>query len=100
MIILPWGLEVSNIVLIGFKNSPIYAQRFIDGTFFEYRHFMRAYIDDIVIFSNTAEEHLQHIETVLRILDKNRICISPGKSFAAYPSVNLLGYIVSSKGIS
>jgi RNase H-like domain found in reverse transcriptase/Reverse transcriptase (RNA-dependent DNA polymerase)/Integrase zinc binding domain/Chromo (CHRromatin Organisation MOdifier) domain len=100
VVISPRGLEVSNVVLMGFKNSPAFAQRFMDRIFFKHRHFVRAYIDDIVIFSDTAEEHLEHVEQVLRILDENRVCVSAAKSFAAYQAVRLLGYIVDGEGVS
>ncbi len=99
VMISPRGLEQSNVVLMGFKNSPAFAQRFMDRLLRDYRDFVKAYIDDICIFSDTAEEHLQHLETVLRILEESRIHISAAKSFAAYPSVKLLGYTVDGNGI-
>lgn len=94
------GLESSNVALMGFRNSPAFGQRFMDRLFFPHREFVRAYIDDIIIFSKTAEEHLQHVATVFDLLDKNRVHISPLKSFVAYPSVRLLGYNVDGKGVS
>ncbi|KAK2062048.1 DNA/RNA polymerase [Colletotrichum caudatum] len=84
VIISPRGLEYSNVALIGFKNSPAYAQ---------------PYINDIVIFSNSDKEHLRHLETILKILNKYRIHIRAQKSFASFPSVKLLRYVVDSKGI-
>jgi hypothetical protein len=99
VIITERGLERSNVVLMGFKNSPAYAQRFMDRLFFKYRHFVRAYIDDIIIFSNSEEEALEHLEIVLKVLLEARVHINASKSFAAYSAVQLLGYLVSGEGV-
>ncbi|AEO63650.1 uncharacterized protein THITE_2042885, partial [Thermothielavioides terrestris NRRL 8126] len=58
------------------------------------------YIDDIIIASKDIEEYLKYIKIVLNILDKVYIYISIEKSFVAYLSVRLLGYIVNSEGIA
>lgn len=51
----------------GLTNAPATFQRCMNGLF---RHlpFVAVYLDDILIFSKTAEEHLQHIRQVLQIL--------------------------------
>jgi hypothetical protein len=57
------------------------------------------YIDDIIIFSKTPEEHAKHIEEVMtRLTDFNFFVQSP-KSFIAEESVEYLGHKVSRKGI-
>lgn len=89
------GLEGSKIVPIGFKNLPSFVQRFIDRLFSKHRHFVRAYIDDIIIFSITEEEALEHLEILLEV----RLHIDATKSFATYPAVKLLGYLVNGEGV-
>lgn len=93
------GLERSNVVLMGFKNSPAFAQRFMDRQFKDWRHLVRAHIDDIIIFSDTMEEHIKHLEQVLEILTNARVHINAQKSFSAYPAVQLLGYVVDGNGV-
>lgn len=93
------GLEGSNVVLMGFRNSPPYAQRWMDRLFWNYRHFVRVYIDDIVIFSDTLEEHIVHLCIVLKLLLDNRVHIAAHKSFVGYEVVRLLGYLVDANGI-
>ncbi|AEO69131.1 uncharacterized protein THITE_2052584, partial [Thermothielavioides terrestris NRRL 8126] len=46
------------------------------------------------------EEYLKYIKTVLNILNKVYIYILVEKSFVAYLSVRLLGYIVNSEGVA
>lgn len=43
------------------------------------RNFLIVYLDDILIFSNTKEEHLQHLELVLRRLHKEKLIINLDK---------------------
>lgn len=56
-----------------------------------FRRFCRAYVDDIVIFSSSLEEHLTHLKLVFGALDKMNIHLSLRKSILGYPSVHLLG---------
>ncbi|PSS22888.1 hypothetical protein M430DRAFT_97354, partial [Amorphotheca resinae ATCC 22711] len=52
------------------------------------------FIDDIVVFSQTADEHVTHLRNVLSLFRDLRITLLLKKSFLAYPSVKLLGYQV------
>ena len=60
---------------------------------------MKIYLDDILIFSENHEKHQEHVETVLKILSKNKIAINFEKSqfFAKY--VTFLGQEVTAEGI-
>ncbi len=49
------GQESFNVAVMGYKNSPAYVQRQIDRLLRAFRQFARAYVDDIVIFSRTAD---------------------------------------------
>lgn len=44
------GLEVSSVALVGFENSPAYAQRFMDHLLRPLDKFAKAYIDGVVVF--------------------------------------------------
>ena len=52
------------------------------------------YIDDIIIFSNTFEEHKQRVKEVLDQLKKANIVLKPGKCDICLPEVEYLGHIV------
>ena len=94
------GQETFNCALMGYRNSPAYVQRMIDRVLRKHRAYARAYIDDIVIFSHSLEEHLQHLRAVFAELLKFNICLSPKKSFLGYPSVQLLGQKVDALGLA
>lgn len=53
--------------------------------------YARAYIDDFVIFSNTFEEHCEHLQKVFSCLDEYNVSLAPKKAYVGYPSVQLLG---------
>ena len=58
------GQEYFKVAVMGFKNSPAYVQRRIDIILCPFQEFARAYIDDIVIFSTSFEEHVAHLHCV------------------------------------
>jgi len=58
------------------------------------------FIDDLIVFSNTAQEHAQRLEKVLRRLDDGNLQLHPGKCKIAQPEVRYLSYVLSEKGVS
>lgn len=99
-LISPRGLEKSNVVLMGFRNSPPFAQRFMDQLLLPFKHFVRAYIDDVIVFSDNEEDHIDHVNEILALFAKMNLVIAPHKSFVAYPTVNLLGFDVDAFGVA
>lgn len=55
--------------------------------------------DDIIIFSNSLEEHKRHLDDILGKLDRNGFCISRSKIELGKEKVSWLGYTISAKGI-
>ena len=51
-----------NSVLFGLAQAPAYFQQLISMVLQDCRDFAMVYLDDIIIFSRTPEEHLKHIE--------------------------------------
>jgi hypothetical protein len=58
------------------------------------------YFDDILIFSRSLEEHVEHLTQVLCTLRFESFYINLNKCSFAQPSVLFLGFIVSSKGVA
>ena len=58
------------------------------------------YIDDIVIFSKSSEEHAEHIHKVLQVLQDHHLVVKRSKCQFAMEQIKLLGYIVSKDGIT
>jgi len=81
--------ETYNIAIINFKNSPAYIQRLIDKILHPFS-FARVFIDNVVIYSKTLDDHVRHLKTILNLFQERYIILNPNKSFIAYPSVELL----------
>ena len=57
------------------------------------------YIDDLIVYSNSHEEHLQHLSRVFLKCRKFGISLNPKKSQFALSEGKLLGHIVSAEGV-
>src|SRR5260370_15782416 len=60
--------------------------------------FSLVYIDDIMVYSQSYEEHLMHLDQVLQAVKEAWITLSPKKCHFAYTSILLLGQKVSCLG--
>ena len=61
--------------------------------------FTRAYLDDMIIFSRTAEEHLSHIKQVFEKLQAAKLSMKLSKCNFFTKEIQYLGHILSTKGI-
>lgn len=62
--------------------------------------FVLVYLDDILIFSRTPEQHQKHLELVLKRLKKHQFYAQKPKCTFAVSKCEFLGHIVSGEGIS
>ena len=58
------------------------------------------YLDDIVVFSSTFEEHIERLEAVFRRLQTNNLKLKASKCEFFKREVTYLGHVVSKEGIS
>ena len=63
----------------GLKNAPAAFQKLISKVLEPYRGFAQPYIDDIVIFSGSWDEHGGHVREVLSRLREPGLMASPKK---------------------
>lgn len=57
----------------------------------EFIEFCRAYLDDIVVASDSFELHITHLTLVLGVLQEHRVSLESRKAYVAFPKVSLLG---------
>jgi hypothetical protein len=58
------------------------------------------FFDDILVYSETFDDHIQHLKLVLQLLSRDRWNIKLSKCKFAQQSITYLGHIISSAGIS
>jgi hypothetical protein len=58
------------------------------------------FFDDILVYSETVEDHIQHLRQVLQLLSRDQWNIKLSKCKFAQQSITYLGHIISSAGIS
>jgi len=58
------------------------------------------FIDDILIYSKTWDDHLQHIRAVLTLLQQHKFQVKLSKCSFAKQQLTYLGHIVSSEGVA
>lgn len=97
----PWGLFKYLVIPFGLANSPACFQRFIQWVPHEFLDVLCfVYLDDILIFSKSDEEHLQHIEKIFFALSEHKMMASAEKGAFFQTSVVFLGFFISTSGIS
>ncbi|GAQ92078.1 retrotransposon reverse transcriptase [Klebsormidium nitens] len=62
----PWGLFEWVVMPFGLKNAPAFFQRMMDTTLRAQFEFCRCYIDDMIIFNKSFDEHLVHLRAVFK----------------------------------
>lgn len=84
----------------GLKNAPATFQRMMDEILREYLYkFCFVYMDDVVIFSRSLSEHIDHIRLIFKKLKEVNLKVQPDKSEFLCKEVAFLGHIITSDGI-
>lgn len=96
-----YGSFEYRVMPFGLCNAPATFQALINSTFHDMvDRFVVAYLDDILIFSETYEEHQQNIRKVLQRLRERHLYARLEKCKFLATSVEFLGYIISADGIA
>ncbi|MBW0569464.1 hypothetical protein O181_109179 [Austropuccinia psidii MF-1] len=84
----------------GLTNAPASFQNIVNDIFADFLDvFVVVYLDDIMVFSSSEEEHVKHVASVLQRLRDNNLFSKASKCVLHASSVEYLGYVVSSDGL-
>lgn len=88
----PDGNMVSEVLHQGDCNAPATYQALMNYLFGEYiGNWLDVYLDDLIIYSDSLEEHMQHVKTVLGILEHKKLYLSEGKLQFLCKELKVLG---------
>ena len=97
----PLGFYECDTMPFGATNAPATFQRLMHDCLGELNmNWCIVYLDDIIIFSDTKEEHLKRLEAVFQKLCAAGLKLKPSKCFFFKEEIEYLGHVVSGKGIS
>ncbi|XP_075779243.1 uncharacterized protein LOC142827525 [Pelodiscus sinensis] len=90
----PFGLYQFTMMPFGLHGAAATFQRLMDQVLAPHNAYAAAYIDDIIVYSEGWEEHLTHLEEVLKALGEARLTANPAKCHLGKEEVTYLGYTV------
>lgn len=95
-----FGLFEYLVMPFGLTNAPATFQAYINNVLRKYLdHFVVVYLDDILVYSKTYEDHVQHVRKVLQALKDANMRIKPEKTEFHKTEIKFLGYVVSREGL-
>lgn len=96
----PDGNMVSHVVQQGDCNAPATYQALMNHLFSAHiGRIMDVYLDDIVVYSDSLEQHVKDVKTVLDILKREKLYLSKKKLRFIAPEIDLLGRLIDDDGI-
>jgi hypothetical protein len=96
-----YGLYEYTVMSFGLANALAYFMYFMNKVFMKYLdRFVVVFIDNILVFSRTMEEHEEHLRLVLEKLRSNQLYAKFNKCEFWLTEVAFLGHVISAGGVS
>ena len=96
-----YGLFEYLVMSFGLTNAPAHFMYLMNSVFMpELDKFVVVFIDDILIYSKSEEEHAEHLRIVLQRLRDHQLYAKFSKCEFWLDRVPFLGHIISAEGIS
>lgn len=85
----------------GLTNAPAVFQHWVNDLLRPHLDdFCTAYLDDILIYSDTLEQHKEHVRQIMEILKANDVHLKPEKCEFYVQETIYLGMVISPEGVS
>ncbi|MCO5553384.1 hypothetical protein L7F22_006905 [Adiantum nelumboides] len=94
-----FGLYEYVVMPFGLTNAPATFNRLMENIFCKHSAYMGVFFDDIIVHSQTLEEHKKHLQSVFDELQANRLFVNGKKSEFFMKEIKYLGHIISKEGI-
>jgi hypothetical protein len=95
-----YGTFHSRVMQIGDCNAPSTFQRLMTSIFREHiGQFVHVYLDDIFVYSDSIEEHEEHLKKIFDLLRKHEFHLRDTKVQLYANKMDCLGHIIDNEGI-
>jgi hypothetical protein len=89
------------VMSFGLTGAPHSFQKAMNSSLAPFlRKFALVFFDDILIYSQTYEDHIAHLEQVLMVLQTEKWRVKSSKCSFAQREISYLGYLISEVGVS
>jgi hypothetical protein len=95
-----YGLYGFTVMYFGLTNAPAFFMNLMNSVFMDYLDkFVVVFIDDILIYSQSEEEHVDHLKTILQRLREHQLYAKLSKCEFWIDEVLFLGHIINKDGL-
>ena len=85
----------------GLTNAPSTFQSLMNSIFQPFlRQFVLVFFDDILVYSATWDDHLQHLEAVFHVLIHHQLYVKYSKCAFGTTKIEYLGHVISRDGVA
>ncbi len=85
----------------GLSSAPGTFQRLMNQVFFDLLDAgVVCYLDDLLLYTKTVDEHVVLLDKVFALLSKNKLFLKDSKCHLFLERVNFLGHVVSADGVA
>ena len=97
----PFGMYEYTRMPMGLASAPATYQRLMQATMSDFAfQFLLVYLDDLLVYSKTFDEHMEHLERLLQRVTETGLKLKASKCQFLRREVTYLGHTISADGVS